>query len=135
MTGNESDDAAPADVRGRGDRAAAFARAAAPLRLAEAEELYAGYLEALADSDAYARGATRSETRDLVERSIRAEFAVAEGLPEQTVSRRLENAQLLFEHLPLTRALLAQARLHWEEGEAVCGDRGKPPRVLPRRSR
>ncbi|NRG42316.1 DUF222 domain-containing protein [Rathayibacter sp. VKM Ac-2835] len=127
MTDSGSDDAAPAGVRGRGDRAAAFARAAAPLRLAEAEELYAGHLEALADSGAYARGATRSETRDLVERSIRAELAVAEGLPEQVIARRLENAQLLIEHLPLTRALLAQARLHWEEGEAICATASSLP--------
>ncbi|QHC59430.1 HNH endonuclease signature motif containing protein [Rathayibacter sp. VKM Ac-2760] len=107
-------------LRALGDRAAANARAAAQRRLTEAEFLYDFHRTALSHPDAFARGSSRSETCDLVERSIRAELAVAEGLPEQVIARRLENAQLLMEHLPLTRALLEQARLHWEEGEAIC---------------
>ncbi|QHC58182.1 HNH endonuclease signature motif containing protein [Rathayibacter sp. VKM Ac-2760] len=127
MTENGSTDAALARMRALGDRAAARARAAARLRLAEAEDLYDFHRTALSHPDAFARGSTRSETRDLVERSIRAELAVAEGLPEQTIARRLENARLLMEHLPLTRALLAQARLHWEEGEAICATASSLP--------
>ncbi|QHC58430.1 DUF222 domain-containing protein [Rathayibacter sp. VKM Ac-2760] len=127
MTENGSTDAALARMRALGDRAATRARAAARLRLAEVEDLYDFHRTALAHPAAFARGASRSETRDLVERSLRAELAVAEGLPEQLIARRLETAQLLFEHLPLTRALLADARLHWEEVEAICATAGSLP--------
>jgi hypothetical protein len=127
MTEFESMEEVLAHLRGLSDRAASSARAAAQPRLAEARCLYDFHRTALAFPDAFARGATPGETRDLVERSIRAELAVAEGLSEQVIARRLENAQLLFEHLPLTRALLAQARLHWEEGEAICATAGSLP--------
>ena len=131
MTENETAEGPLARVRACGDRAALFARAAAPQRLAEAEQLHAGYRLALAHPEAFARGLSRGlsrgDTRDLVERSIRAEFAAAIGVSEQDASRRLENAQLLMEHLPLTRALLAAARIHWEAGEAICRTAGSLP--------
>ncbi|MDY0913489.1 HNH endonuclease [Rathayibacter festucae] len=127
MTEFGSTEAVLEHLRALGDRAAANARAAAQRRLSEAEDLYEFHRTALAHPGAFARGTTRSETRDLVERSIRAELAVAEGLSEQVIARRLENAQLLMEHLPLTRVLLAQARLHWEEGEAICATAGSLP--------
>ncbi|MHC2187054.1 hypothetical protein ACVLV4_002721 [Rathayibacter agropyri] len=108
------------EVRTRGDRAGELARAAAPLLLAGAEELYAGYRAALAAPESFARGRTRSESRDLVERSVRAEFAVALGVSERVAARELEHAQLLIEHLPRTRAALAGARLRWESGQVIC---------------
>ncbi|TDX81567.1 uncharacterized protein DUF222 [Rathayibacter sp. PhB151] len=127
MTKFGSTEEALAHLRRLSARAAANARAAAQRRLTEADDLYDFHRTALAHQEIFARGTTPSETRDLVERSIRAELAVAEGLPEQVIARRLENAQLLIEHLPLTRALLAQARLHWEEGEAICATAGSLP--------
>ncbi|ROQ03872.1 HNH endonuclease [Rathayibacter sp. PhB93] len=112
--------AALAEVRDCFDDAAATERAASPTRLRAAERLHRGYRRALAVPEAFARGASRSETRDLAERSIRAELAVAFGVSEREVSRRLETAQMLMEHLPLTRALLRDARILWEAGEAIC---------------
>ncbi|SMH28235.1 protein of unknown function [Rathayibacter oskolensis] len=120
MAGIDSAEAALAEVRGHGDRAAELARSAAPLHLASAEALYAGYRAATATPESFARGLSRSETEDLVERSIRAEFAVALGVSERVATRELEHAQLLVEHLPLTRAALAAARLRWEAGQAIC---------------
>lgn len=108
------------EVRTRGDRAGELARSAAPLLLAGAEELYAGYRAALATPESFARGRTRSESRDLVERSVRAEFAVALGVSERVAAREIEHAQLLIEHLPRTRAALAGARLRWESGQVIC---------------
>ncbi|MCM6762848.1 HNH endonuclease [Rathayibacter sp. ZW T2_19] len=120
MTEIGTTEAVLAEVRGRGDRAAVLARSAAPLHLAAAEELYAGYRAALERPEAFARGRSRSESSDLVERSIRAEFAVALGVSEGSASRSLEQAQLLVEDLPLTRAALAEARVLWESGRIVC---------------
>lgn len=110
------------EVRSRGDRAAGLVRSAAPVLLAAAEELYAGYRAALACPESFARGRSlsRSEAGDLVERSIRAEFAVALGVSERVVSRELEQAQLLVEDLPCTRAALAAARIRWEAGQVIC---------------
>ncbi|MDY0912738.1 HNH endonuclease signature motif containing protein [Rathayibacter festucae] len=116
-----------AEVRDCFDGAAADERAASPTRLRAAERLHRGYRVALTVPKAFARGATRSETRDLVERSLRAELAVAFGVSERDVSRRLETAQLLMEHLPLTRALLRDARILWEVGEAICKTAGSLP--------
>ncbi|QHF25525.1 DUF222 domain-containing protein [Rathayibacter sp. VKM Ac-2804] len=112
--------AALAEVRDCFDDSAAAERAASPTRLRAAERLHRGYRVALTVPQAFARGATRSETRDLVERSVRAEMAAAIGLSEQEVSRRLETAQLLMEHLPLTRALLRDGRILWDACEAIC---------------
>ncbi|QHF24434.1 DUF222 domain-containing protein [Rathayibacter sp. VKM Ac-2804] len=112
--------AALAEVRDCFDDAAAAERAASPTRLRAAERMHRGYRIALTVPEAFARGASRSETRDLVERSVRAELAVAFGVSEREVSRRLEAAQMLMEHLPLTRALLRDARILWEVGEAIC---------------
>ncbi|MDY0914781.1 HNH endonuclease [Rathayibacter festucae] len=123
--------AALAEVRDCFDGAAADERATSPTRLRAAERLHRGYRVALTVPEAFARGASRSETRDLVERSLRAELAVAFGLSEREVSRRLETAQLLMEHLPLTRALLRDARILWEVGEAIC----KTASSLPETSR
>ncbi|QHF25427.1 DUF222 domain-containing protein [Rathayibacter sp. VKM Ac-2804] len=111
--------AALAEVRDCFDGAAAAERADSPTRLRAAERLHRGYRVALTVPGAFARGASRSETRDLVERSIRAELAVAFGVSERDVSGRLETAQMLMEHLPLTRALLRDARILWEVGEAI----------------
>ncbi|WP_123446508.1 MULTISPECIES: HNH endonuclease signature motif containing protein [unclassified Rathayibacter] len=112
--------AALAEVRDCFTDAAAAERAASPTRLRAAERMHRGYRVALTVPESFARGATRSETRDLVERSIRAELAVTIGVSERDVSRRLETAQMLMEHLPLTRALLRDGRILWEVGEAVC---------------
>ncbi|WP_127888223.1 hypothetical protein [Rathayibacter festucae] len=103
--------AALAEVRDCFTDAAATERAASPTRLRAAERIHRGYRVALTVPESFARGATRSETRDLVERSIRAELAVTLGVSEREVSRRLETAQMLMEHLPLTRALLRDARI------------------------
>ncbi|NRG40717.1 DUF222 domain-containing protein [Rathayibacter sp. VKM Ac-2835] len=112
--------AALGEVRDCFDDSAAAERAASPTRLRAAERMHRGYRIALTVPEAFARGATRSETRDLVERSVRAELAVAFGVSEREVSRRLETAQLLMEHLPLTRALLRGGLILWELGEAIC---------------
>jgi hypothetical protein len=123
--------AARAEVRDCFDDAAAADRAASPTRLRAAERMHRGYRIAHSIPDAFARGASRSETRDLVERSIRAELAVTLGVSERDVCRRLETAQMLMEHLPLTRALLRDARILWEVGEAIC----KTASSLPEASR
>ncbi|SMH50762.1 protein of unknown function [Rathayibacter oskolensis] len=120
MTEIGTAEAALTQVRAHGDRAAELARSAAPVLLAAAEELYAGYRAALAWPEAFARGLSRSETSDLVERSIRADFAVALGVSERVASRELEHAQRLVEDLPVTRAALAEARLRWEAGQVIC---------------
>ncbi|ROQ03684.1 HNH endonuclease [Rathayibacter sp. PhB93] len=112
--------AALAEVRNCFDYSAATERAASPTRLRAAERMHRGYRLALTVQEGFARGASRSETRDLAERSIRAELAVTIGVSEREVCRRLETAQMLMEHLPLTRALLRDARILWEVGEAVC---------------
>ncbi|ROS29833.1 uncharacterized protein DUF222 [Rathayibacter sp. PhB127] len=112
--------AALAEVRDCFTDAAATERAASPTRLRAAERMHRGYRVALTVPEAFARGSSRSETRDLVERSIRAELAVTLGVSERDVSRRLETAQLLMEHLCLTRALLRDARILWQAGEAIC---------------
>ncbi|MCM6764229.1 13E12 repeat family protein, partial [Rathayibacter sp. ZW T2_19] len=109
-----------ASVRGHGDRADALARSAAPVLLAAAEELYAGHRAALGCPEAFARGLSRSESDDLVERSVRAELAVALGVSERVVSRDLLHAQLLVEDLPCTRAALSEARVRWEAGQVIC---------------
>ncbi|PPI70630.1 HNH endonuclease signature motif containing protein [Rathayibacter iranicus] len=113
-------EAALGEVRARGDRAAALARSASPLLLASAEELYAGYRIALERPESFARGSAPHVSSELAERSIRAEFAVALGVSERVASRELENARLLVEDLPATRSALAEARLRWEAGQAVC---------------
>ncbi|MCJ1695781.1 HNH endonuclease [Rathayibacter caricis] len=51
---------------------------------------------------------------------MRAEFAVALRVSEASASRSLEQAQLLVEDLPMTRAALAGARILWESGRIVC---------------
>ncbi|PPI20392.1 hypothetical protein C5D44_16735 [Rathayibacter sp. AY1B5] len=108
------------EVRERGDRAAELARSASPLLLAAAEELHAGHRAALEHPESFARGAAPFASSDLVERSVRAEFAVALGVSEQVASRELDDARLLVEDLPCTRSALAEARLRWEAGQAVC---------------
>ncbi|MBO0984789.1 HNH endonuclease signature motif containing protein [Rathayibacter sp. SD072] len=95
-------------------------RSVAPVLLAAAEELYEGHRAALRCPEAFARGLSRSESDDLVERSVRAELAVALGVSERVVSRELEYAQLLVEDLPCTRAALASASVRWEAGQVIC---------------
>ncbi|NQX12751.1 DUF222 domain-containing protein [Microbacteriaceae bacterium VKM Ac-2855] len=109
-------------VRQHGDRAAHLARSTAPALLAGLKELYAGYLVARSRPELFAAGKSlaRGDLRDLVERSIRAEFAVALGVSEWVASRELERAQLLVEDLPLTRAALADARMRWDAGQVIC---------------
>ncbi|MBO0984374.1 HNH endonuclease signature motif containing protein [Rathayibacter sp. SD072] len=128
---DDPSETALAEVRERGDRAGALARSAAPVLLAAAEELHAGYRAALAHPEAFARGLSRSETDELVERSIRAEFAVALGVSERVASRELDEAQLLVEELPCTRAALAAALIRWEAGRLICA----VARTLPSSSR
>ncbi|MDY0911966.1 HNH endonuclease signature motif containing protein [Rathayibacter festucae] len=127
MTDHGADDDALAHVQACFDRAAARTRAAAPEKLAAAEEVYGGYRTALVHPDRFARGASRSESRDLFERSVRAELAAAMLLSERDASRLLEQAQLLIEHLPLTRALLAGARISWETAEVICATASSLP--------
>ncbi|MBO0985735.1 DUF222 domain-containing protein, partial [Rathayibacter sp. SD072] len=112
--------AALAAVREHGDRADVLARSAAPVLLAAAEELYEGHRAALRCPEAFARGLSRSESDDLVERSVRAELAVALGVSERVVSRELLHAQLLVEDLPCMRALLESAQVRWEAGQVIC---------------
>ncbi|PPF67945.1 hypothetical protein C5C18_00285 [Rathayibacter tritici] len=109
------------EVRALGDHAARLARSAAPLHLASAEALHAAYTAALRCPESFARGGSPRESRDLVERSVRAELAVALNVSERVATRELEHARLLVEHLPCTRAALAQARLRWEAGQLICG--------------
>ncbi|TDX81610.1 HNH endonuclease [Rathayibacter sp. PhB151] len=116
----DEDAAALAKVRDCFHDAAAAERAASPTRLRAAERMNRGYRLALSVPEAFARGTSRSETRDLVERSIRAELATTFGVSEREVSRRLETAQMLMEHLPLTRALLRDGRILWDAGEVIC---------------
>ncbi|NRG42469.1 DUF222 domain-containing protein [Rathayibacter sp. VKM Ac-2835] len=89
--------------------------------LTRAEALHLAYRTALAAPQEFARGGSlsRSEVRGLVERSIRAEFAVALRLSEREASKVLDHAVLLVEDLPCTRALLAAGRLLWEAGEVI----------------
>ena len=112
----------PATVSALADRAALLARATAPVLLSAAVALHAAYCAALSIPEAFARGGalSRSEASDLVERSIRAEIAVALGLSERAASGRLEQARLLMEDLPRTREALAGARILWEAGEIIC---------------
>ncbi|MDY0915103.1 hypothetical protein, partial [Rathayibacter festucae] len=86
--------------------------------LTRAEALHLAYRTALTAPEEFARGSrlSRSEASDLVERSIRAEFAVALRMSERAASKVLDHAILLVEELPCTRALLAQGRLLWESG-------------------
>lgn len=117
-------------VRGHGDRAAEYARALAPLAVRRAEELYAGHRAAVSRPELFVRSRSfaRSQPSDLVERSIRAEFATALGVSEGVASRELERAQLLMEDLPLTRAALEQARMLWEAGTVICSGAGTLPK-------
>ncbi|WP_230672262.1 HNH endonuclease signature motif containing protein [Rathayibacter sp. Leaf248] len=108
------------EVRDRGDRAAELARAASPILLASAEELYAGYRTAMAQPESFARGLADPGSGDLAARSVRAELAVALGISERAVARELDHAAILIEDLPLTRAALAAARMRWEAGQIVC---------------
>lgn len=117
------------EIREHGDRAAEFGRAFAPLAVRRAEQLYAAYRLAAANPERFASGKSlnRGELRDIVERSIRAEFAVALGVSETAASHELEHAQLLIEDLPRTRALLERAEILWESGQAVCRVAGDLP--------
>ncbi|WP_181134387.1 DUF222 domain-containing protein [Rathayibacter sp. AY1D5] len=120
------------EVRALGDRAALLARSAAPLHRASAEALHEAYTAALRRPEAFARGGSPAESRDLVERSVRAELAVALAVSERVAARELEHARLLVDHLPCTRAALAEARLRWEAGQIICGVAASlPPATLP----
>lgn len=116
-----------AEVRALGDRAARLARSASPLHLASAEALHAGYRAALRCPESFASGQSRRESSDLVERSIRAELAVALGVSERVLTRELEHARLLVDDLPCTRDALARARLRWEAGQLICSVAGTLP--------
>jgi hypothetical protein len=115
-------------VRTLGDRAAQLARSAAPVLLSSAEALHSAYRAALEQPAAWAGGGRSPAPRDssapeagaLVERSVRAELAVALGVSERVATRELEHARLLIEELPRTRAALAAARIRWEAGQAIC---------------
>ncbi|MWV58570.1 HNH endonuclease signature motif containing protein [Rathayibacter sp. VKM Ac-2754] len=109
-----------AEARERGDRAGELARAAAPLLLASAEQLYEGYRTAISSPESFARGPSASESSELAERSIRAEFAIAMGVSERVASNELEQARLLVDDLPHTRAALAGALIRWEAGRVIC---------------
>ena len=129
MAETGSAEAALDEVRRLGDRAATLALSAAPVLLAAAEALHAGYRAALASPLSFARGRslTASGARDLVARSIRAEFAVVLQISERAVTREIEHAQLLVDELPRTRAALAAARMRWEAGQVICAVAGSLP--------
>ncbi|KQQ08348.1 HNH endonuclease signature motif containing protein [Rathayibacter sp. Leaf296] len=118
MAGTGAAETALREVRAHGDRAAELALSAAPVLLAAAEALHAGYRAALGCPEWFARG--RSESPGLVERSIRAEFAVVLQVSESAAAREIEHARLLVDELPRTRAALAEARMRWEAGGIVC---------------
>ncbi|MCJ1674025.1 HNH endonuclease [Rathayibacter sp. VKM Ac-2929] len=104
------------------DIAAEIGRTSAQLLLSRAQTLHLAYRAAVTVPDAFARGKSlsRSEAHSLVERSIRAEFAVKLRLSERATETVLEHARLLVEDLPRTRALLAEGRLLWDSSEIVC---------------
>ncbi|WKK70769.1 DUF222 domain-containing protein [Rathayibacter oskolensis] len=91
-------------------------------QLAKATALYASYRAARLIPDAFARGGSlgRSESRDLFERSIRADLAVSMRTTERKLSRILEHGQLLNEDLPHTRAALADGVILWEASQVIC---------------
>ncbi|MCM6761579.1 HNH endonuclease [Rathayibacter sp. ZW T2_19] len=122
MTETGTAEAALSEVRRLGDRAAELALSAAPVLLAAAEALHAGYRAALASPVSFARGRslTTAESRDLVDRSARAEFAVALQISERAVTREIEYAALLVDELPRTRAAPAAALMRWEAGQVIC---------------
>ncbi|KQQ03653.1 MULTISPECIES: HNH endonuclease signature motif containing protein [unclassified Rathayibacter] len=120
MAATEQARAALDEARRHGDRAGELARAAAPILLASAEQLYAGYRTAIASPESFAKGTSAGESKELAERSIRAEFAVAMGVSERVASNELEQARLLVDDLPRTRAALAGALLRWEAGRVIC---------------
>ncbi|MWV49120.1 DUF222 domain-containing protein [Rathayibacter sp. VKM Ac-2803] len=105
-----------------GDLAARLGFASAQVLLARAAALHAAYRAALRVPEAFAGGRhlSRSESHDLVERSIRAELAVALRLSERALSHALEHALLLVEDLPRTREALAAGLILWEASEVVC---------------
>ncbi|MWV58617.1 HNH endonuclease signature motif containing protein [Rathayibacter sp. VKM Ac-2754] len=96
--------------------------ASAQLLFARACALHGAYRTGLTIPESFARGGrlSRSETHELVERSLRAELAVGAGMTERAVTRTLELAQLLIEDLPRTRAALAEGRLLWEASTVIC---------------
>ncbi|QHC66216.1 DUF222 domain-containing protein [Rathayibacter sp. VKM Ac-2759] len=120
------------DVREGADEVGRLARNASLDLLASAEKLYDVYRHGLTIPLAFARGGLSSrESSDLVERSLRAELATGAGVSERELSRDLERAHLLVEDLPLTRALLAAARIRWRAGEVICS----AATTLPKESR
>ncbi|MWV59030.1 HNH endonuclease signature motif containing protein [Rathayibacter sp. VKM Ac-2754] len=111
-----------------GDDAGRLARAASPWLLASVVRIYEGYRMALTLPLAFARGGlSGSESNHLVERSIRAELALASGVSERDVARDLERGFLLVEDLPLTRAALGEARILWQAGVVICDVAGSLP--------
>ncbi|KQQ00002.1 MULTISPECIES: HNH endonuclease signature motif containing protein [unclassified Rathayibacter] len=123
----------PDTVRALTDIAAGAGVTSSLATLARATALYAAYRAARLVPEAFARGGdlTRSESRDLFERSIRAEFAVAMRTSERRMTRTLEHARLLIEELPQTRAALADGAILWEASEVICDAAA----VLPAASR
>ncbi|QHC67642.1 DUF222 domain-containing protein [Rathayibacter sp. VKM Ac-2759] len=102
-------------------------------QLAKATALYASYRAARLIPDAFVRGGSlgRSESRELFERSIRADLAVSMRTTERRLSRILEHGQLLNEDLPHTRAALADGVILWEASQVICDTAS----TLPRSSR
>ncbi|KQQ03810.1 hypothetical protein ASG06_10115 [Rathayibacter sp. Leaf185] len=94
----------------------------AQFQFTRAAALFLAFRMASEIPEAFARGgrSSRSESEELVGRSIRAELAIGQRMTEARVKRILEVATLLFEHLPLTRAAVAEGRLLWEAVEAIC---------------
>ncbi|MCJ1688005.1 HNH endonuclease signature motif containing protein [Rathayibacter sp. VKM Ac-2927] len=90
--------------------------------LTRAEAVHLAYRTALTAPEEFARGGglSRSEASSLVERSIRAQFAVALRLSERAASKVIDRAILLVEELPCTRAAVAEGRLLWESSEVIC---------------
>lgn len=131
--GAEAAEADPGAVGALTDLAADLGRSCAQVLLARAVALHAAYCEALTFPESFARGnnQTRSESGDLVESSIRTDFAVALKVSERAVSRALEQAQLLIEELPCTCTALATGHILWEASEVICA----AARTLPAASR
>ncbi|QHC65571.1 DUF222 domain-containing protein [Rathayibacter sp. VKM Ac-2759] len=102
-------------------------------QLTRATAVYAAYRAARLIPEAFVRGGSlgRSESRELFERSIRADLAVSMRTTERRLSRILEHGQLLNEDLPHTRAALADGIILWEASQVICDTAS----TLPRSSR
>ncbi|WP_162239003.1 MULTISPECIES: HNH endonuclease signature motif containing protein [unclassified Rathayibacter] len=112
----------PDTVRALTDIAAGADVTSSLAQLTKATAVYAAYRAARLIPEAFVRGGSlsRSDSRDLFERSIRAELAVSMRTTERRLARLLQHGRLLIEDLPRTRAALADGAILWEASQVVC---------------